>query len=271
MSWFAVFGLMGSSQNKEAGRDSRKEQPMKKHTIQLSTHLCVLLIAAVCARGETVTKTTIQHATMTSVGATADGDRALFATRWNSYGLDASFLAIDFLLIPADFGLLSINDVASVSISLTHTTAPYTTGRFDVFYVQNTAPSIGTGSTALSYNATYGYGFDAQNPPASLAGLTKVASSQSFVPNGMQSVSVDLSVIEPLLMSKINAEERIRFVFSEAVDTTVASWQGLGSGITSAPAITVTAVPEPTTIVLLATAAVGGALLRRRWRRGLEE
>jgi hypothetical protein len=41
--------------------------------------------------------------------------------------------------------------------------------------------------------------------------------------------------------------------------------------VATVPAITVTAVPEPTTIVLLATAAVGGALLRRRWRRGLEE
>jgi hypothetical protein len=214
-----------------------------------------------------ITTITTQHATVDAQGVVADGDVARFATRTNAYSyLNASYLVIDFKLQPSDFGLTRVDNVSGLTLSLTHKGPHYTIGRFDVFYVENSSPSIATGSTALTYNGVYGHGFDRVNPPPELSGLMEVASGVTYEHFGGQAVSLATAGIAASLIGKMNSSETIRLLISEGYDTTVSAWHGLSSDSTLAPRLTInaTGIPEPSSVLLMGVAILIYVGHRRR-------
>ena len=207
--------------------------------------LLALLLFGASLEAIPITFSTTQHATVSQSGAEADGDFARFATRRNYYGFDASFLVLDFDLNASVFGSSGIDDILSLSLMLTPKPVSFTIGRFDVFYVENSAPSIDSGSTDLVYDGVWSRGFNSGSPPPSLSGLTSIASGMTFDPSGPVTMDFALGPIKDSLLSKVNDSGTARFIISEAVDTTVASWYGLGDRPDLAPMLTIDAKSVP--------------------------
>ncbi|MBK1814231.1 PEP-CTERM sorting domain-containing protein [Luteolibacter yonseiensis] len=223
-----------------------------------------IFASAIAADAATVSTTTTHHGSVSSTGVLGDQSTARMASYYNTRGFNPAYLVMDFNLTAASFGYDALDDISQATITLTHDGGASVAGRFDVYYVENSSPSITTGSTELVFAEYTVYGFNPASPPASLAGLTKVAAS--FYVLGTMDININLSAVESAMKAKINAGETIRFIFAESpqTDNTATSWYGLGNDPALAPRLAVTAVPEPASTALLSSLFLVFSFSRRR-------
>ncbi len=209
------------------------------------------------------------NATVQPGGPRAGGSgKNFFNVEGSANGNFASYGVVDFQFVAPGSPLAGIS---SMSIALTESNAAFTTPGAVLFYLDISSPlvDIEPGTSPLFYDGTGpGTGTDVSEGDLTLlelGGGPFTFTGDDVDTNGtvnLYNFSLS-SQAETAVLDRFNNGNTIRLVVAPGDDTVAATWAGFSNTTFAGPTLTITAVPEPSSMALLGVIA-GGFFLRRR-------
>jgi hypothetical protein len=200
-----------------------------------------------------------------------------FNAEGNNNGSNASYAVADFSGL--HLGITSLSQLSSLSLTLTQANAAFTAnGMFGVYLSTDTATNIGLGSPLTFQSSSVPTGLGTQlndalgNSLGTSFAFVQVANGHQGVLNLLPSVSGLSAAAQSFLLNALDNGSDIRLVVAPQDANVVATWAGINNtsapGNNPPPILTATAVPEPSSVILMGLGvpaiAIARALARRR-------
>lgn len=197
-----------------------------------------------------------------------------FNAEGSNNGTNASYAVADFNGLK--LGITSLSQLTSLSLTLTQANAAFTTnGTVGVYLSTDTTTNIGLGSplTFQAASSPTGLGTQLNNALGNSLGttyaFTEVANGHQDVFNLLPYVSSLSSAAQSVLLTALETGSDIRLVVAAEDANVVATWAGIDNtsapGNNPPPILMATAVPEPSSVILMGLGIVAAGLgLRRR-------
>jgi hypothetical protein len=200
-----------------------------------------------------------------------------FNAEGSSNGSNASYAVADFSGL--HLGITSLSQLGSLSLTLTQANAAFTTnGPFGVYLSTDTTTNIGLGSplTFQSTSSPTGLGTQLNDALGNSLGtkfeFVEVANGHQGHLNLLPFVSGLSAPAQSFLLNALDNGSDIRLVVAPEDAKVAATWAGVNNtsapGNNPPPILTATAVPEPSSVILMGLGIAAAALgLRRRAAR----
>jgi len=223
------------------------------------------------ANGAVVTKDAATSGAIHANGDTGNGTDNEFYASGNDDNF-AEYGIVGFSYTAADFGLGTVTeaDITGVSLALTVNDRTFSDGNaIEFFFSPDTFASLGDGGSYsnLTYNAALFNGLDASQFPTAPISLGVYSMTEMAGRAGGEVDNFNLNFSGASLtglVASINAGTDFQIIGAATDASHDITYSGIGSTFDPGdPALSINAVPEPSTFSLIAL-GLGGAFLRRR-------
>jgi hypothetical protein len=251
----------------------KENDPMKMHPRWIATPLAAIVLLSPGIKAEAASVTTISDSIIQPGGPRTSGGTLVdffFNAEGNNNGSNASYAVADFSGL--HLGITSLSQLNSLSLTLTQANAAFTAnGTVGVYLSTDTITPIGLGSPLKFQSSSSPTGLGAQlnnalgNSLGTSFAFVQVANGHQDVLNLLPSVSGLSAAAQSFLLNALDNGSDIRLVVAPQDANVVATWAGINNtsppGTNPPPILTATAVPEPSSVILIGLGLAGTAII----------